>query len=124
MDCSRLRKRDKYTSILATDLTDVLIESVQHKARRRILRTLNRHNCLDKASVDEMLAWDHHGGFSCDASVVIPEWDRHGLERPSQEKPPHEVTGLRRNCKIINGLQGNLQQIPGLRLTLVVGIVI
>ena len=28
-----------------------------------------------------MAGWDHHGGFSLDASVRVEQWNRMGLER-------------------------------------------
>jgi len=49
--------------------------------RRRILRWLARHEILDEHSAEEMLAWEHQGGFSLDASTRIEGWDRQGLER-------------------------------------------
>ena len=41
-----------------------------------------RHGLMDSSDTDDMLTWDHNGGFSLDASVIIPDWDRAGLERP------------------------------------------
>ena len=40
-----------------------------------------RHGLLDSSDADDMLTWEHSGGFSLDASVLIPDWDRAGLER-------------------------------------------
>ena len=49
--------------------------------RHRGLRWLQRHGHLDDAAVHALDAPDHAGGWSVDASVTIPGWDRHGLER-------------------------------------------
>jgi hypothetical protein len=57
------------------------IAAVQAKIRRRGLRWLHRHGHLDSAAVHTLGAVDHAGGWSVDASVTIPDWDRHGLER-------------------------------------------
>ncbi len=74
----------------ATDLTPDTIRSLQKKIRIRILRHLERHGCLDPVDVDDMLSWDHEGGFSLDASVHIDEWDRAALERLTRycARPP------------------------------------
>ena len=65
----------------ALDLDDDDIRAVQAKMRRRGLRWMQRHGHLDPAAVDTMDGADHAGGWSVDASVTIPDWDRHGLER-------------------------------------------
>jgi hypothetical protein len=39
------------------------------------------HGRLDSAAAGEMLAWEHGGGWSLDASVRVPAWDRRGLEQ-------------------------------------------
>lgn len=74
----------------ATDLTTDTIRSLQEKLRSRILRYLERHGCLDPIDVDDMLAWDHEGGFSLDGSVHIDDWDRAALERLTRycARPP------------------------------------
>jgi len=64
---------------LHLDQTDYL--SVQQKMRHRGLRWLLRHGHLDSEVVHTLDAPDHAGGWSVDASVMIPAWDRHGLER-------------------------------------------
>ena len=55
--------------------------AVQMKMRQRGLRWLHRHGHLDSVAVHTLDAPDHAGGWSVDASVTIPGWDRHGLER-------------------------------------------
>jgi len=65
----------------ATDLTTADIAAVQKKIRRRGLRWLHRHGHLDDLAVHALDAPDHAGGWSVDAQVEIPDWDRHGLER-------------------------------------------
>ena len=49
--------------------------------RKRGLRWLHRHGHLDDMAVHTMDSADHAGGWSVNASVTIPDWDRHGLER-------------------------------------------
>ena len=44
-------------------------------------RWLHRHGHLDSAAVHTLDTPDHAGGWLVDASVTIPDWDRHGLER-------------------------------------------
>ena len=65
----------------ATELTPDVIQSVQARLRRRVLRYLERHGCLETDTVEDMLSWEHEGGFSLDASVRIEGWDRNALER-------------------------------------------
>ncbi len=42
---------------------------------------LRRHGLLEPHDTEDMLGWDHGGGFSLDASVRIEATDRAGLER-------------------------------------------
>jgi hypothetical protein len=74
----------------ATDLGPDTIRSLHEKLRTRILGYLERHGCLDPIDVDDMLAWDHEGGFSLDGSVHIESWDRNALERLTRycARPP------------------------------------
>jgi len=69
----------------ATELAAADFLAVQTKMRRRGLRWLHRHRHLDSAAVHALDAAgtssDHAGGWSVEASVTIPDWDRHGLER-------------------------------------------
>ena len=65
----------------ALDLDDADFLSVQQKMRKRGLRWLHRHGHLDDMAVHTMDSADHAGGWSVNASVTIPDWDRHGLER-------------------------------------------
>ena len=55
--------------------------AVQKKIRHRGLRWLHRHGHLDSAAVHALDTPDHAGGWSVDASVTLPAWDRLGLER-------------------------------------------
>ena len=55
--------------------------AIQKKMRKRGLRWLHRHGHLDDMAVHTMDNADHAGGWSVNASVTIPDWDRHGLER-------------------------------------------
>ena len=65
----------------AIELDTADIAAVQTKIRRRGLRWLHRHGHLDDLAVHALDSPDHAGGWSVDASVTIPDWDRHGLER-------------------------------------------
>jgi predicted Zn-ribbon and HTH transcriptional regulator len=65
----------------ATALTHELLEGLQHTVRKRVLRHFRRHGLLEPHDAEDMLTWDHGGGFSLDASVRIEATDRAGLER-------------------------------------------
>jgi len=65
----------------ALDLDTADFGTVQTKMRKRGLRWLHRHGHLDSAAVHVLDTPDHAGGWSVDAGVTIPDWDRHGLER-------------------------------------------
>ena len=65
----------------ATDLTPQLLERLQHTVRSRVLRHFRRHGLLEPHEAEDMLSWDHGGGFSLNASVRIEATDREGLER-------------------------------------------
>ncbi len=65
----------------ATTLTHDLLEGLQHTVRKRVLRHFARHGLLEPYEAEDMVGWDHGGGFSLDASVRIGATDRDGLER-------------------------------------------
>jgi hypothetical protein len=65
----------------ALDLDQSDIAAVQAKMRTRGLRWLHRHGHLDDGALHVLDSSEHAGGWSVDASVSIPGWDRHGLER-------------------------------------------
>ena len=65
----------------AIELTQERIDAVQGKVRRRVLKAFVRRGWLEPDEAQEMLQWDHAGGFSIDASVRIEAWDRAALER-------------------------------------------
>jgi len=65
----------------ATALSPQLQERLQHTIRSRVLRHFRRHGFLEPNEAEDMLTWDHGGGFSLDASVRIEATDRTGLER-------------------------------------------
>ena len=65
----------------ATALTPHLLQRLQHTVRSRVLGHCRRHDILEPHEADDMLTWDHGGGFSLDASVRIEATDRTGLER-------------------------------------------
>jgi hypothetical protein len=49
--------------------------------RHRGLRWLHRHGHLDDDALHVLDSAEHAGGWSVDASVTVPGWDRQGLER-------------------------------------------
>lgn len=65
----------------ATGLDAAAIAQVQTQVRQRILRAFVRRGLIGKGDRDEMMGWEHGGGFSLDASVCIGGTDRAGLER-------------------------------------------
>ena len=65
----------------ATELDTAAIAQVQAQVRQRILRAFVRRGLIGKGNRDEMMGWEHGGGFSLDASVCIGGRDREGLER-------------------------------------------
>jgi hypothetical protein len=64
----------------AVDLEREDIAEVQARMRQRGLRWLHRHGHLDDDALHVLDSSEHAGGWSVDASVTIPHWDRHGLE--------------------------------------------
>jgi hypothetical protein len=65
----------------ALDLDSGDFLAVQQKMRHRGLRWLHRHGHLDSAAIHVLDSPEHAGGWSVDASVHLPAWDRQGLER-------------------------------------------
>ncbi|MFQ5680401.1 MAG: transposase, partial [Gemmatimonadota bacterium] len=65
----------------ATALTRADVEALRETVRCRVLRWFHRHGLLEEHTAREMLAWEHAGGFSLDASIRIEAHDRAGLER-------------------------------------------
>jgi hypothetical protein len=80
----------------ATALTRADVEALRETVRRRVLRWFVRQELLEKHVADEMLAWDHAGGFSLDASIRIEAHDRAGLERLLRycARPPFALNRL------------------------------
>ncbi len=58
-----------------------LLDEVQAKVRRRLLRALTRRGVLEPEDAETMASSEHEGGFSVDASVRVEGADRLGLER-------------------------------------------
>lgn len=57
------------------------LADIQSNIRRRLLRALTKRGLLEPEVAEEMVAWEHGGGFSLDAGVRIEAEDRSGLER-------------------------------------------
>jgi hypothetical protein len=68
----------------ATELDEQALAALTDTIRKRVLRHLVRCDCLDADDATDMLSWDHHGGFSVDASVRIDQHDRAGIQRLSR----------------------------------------
>ncbi len=62
-------------------LTDEAMVKVQAQVRERVLRLFKRRGLLAPETVNDMREWRHGGGFSLNADVTVPAWDRTGLER-------------------------------------------
>ena len=62
-------------------MDEARIEALTEKLRRRILRDMLRCELIDDQVALDMAGWDHHGGFSLDASVRVDKQDRMALER-------------------------------------------
>ena len=58
-----------------------LLDEVQTRIRRRLLRALTRRGVLESEDSETMANREHGGGFSLDASVRVEGADRAGLER-------------------------------------------
>ncbi len=65
----------------ATALSQTDVVAVQTLVRRRVLSLFERKGLLTPEAAENMRRWQHGGGFSFDASVVIDASDRAGLER-------------------------------------------
>jgi hypothetical protein len=62
-------------------LTDMAIARVQQRTRQRVLKLFQHRAVLSEDVTKLMLGWGHSGGFSLNAEVWVPSWDRAGLER-------------------------------------------
>jgi len=96
----------------ATALSAQLLESLQNTVRKRVLRHFRRHGLLEPHEAEDMLGWDHGGGFSLDASVRIESHDRAGLERLIRycARPPFALDRLH----LVGGRSGQVLYIlPG-----------
>ena len=58
-----------------------LVAAIQPRVSQRVLRWFVRRGWLDADDAHAMHEWHNDGGFSLDAAVRIPGWDRAGLER-------------------------------------------
>jgi hypothetical protein len=89
---------------------EVLVRIDRKRLSNRTSHALHRHGHLDDTAVHTLDAADHAGGWSVDALVSIPDWDRHGLstdllrEEPARDdflSPEVELLGfqaLKRVC--------------------------
>lgn len=61
-------------------LTPDDIADTEDCIRRRVLRYFGRQGWFDKEAIAKILSYEN-SGFSLDAKVFIPAWNREGLER-------------------------------------------
>jgi hypothetical protein len=61
-------------------LTPDDIADTEDCIRKRVLRYFHRQGWFDKEAIAKMLSYEN-SGFSLDAKVHIPAWDREGMER-------------------------------------------
>ena len=54
---------------------------LQEEGRMPVMRTASHGRDRRPPGGQRDATEDHHGGFSLDASVLIPDWDRSGLEK-------------------------------------------
>ena len=57
------------------------IDNILKITQQKVLKLMVRKGFIEKYEMEEMLNWNHQGGFSIDASVKINGNDRAGLER-------------------------------------------
>ena len=64
--------------------------------RRAVLAAFSSRGVISQELADRILGWDHHGGFSVDASVSVPSGDTEGLERVAAYvlRPPVSLSRL------------------------------
>ena len=55
--------------------------AVQRAIRHRVLRAAKRHGCLTPDAIADLEGWEHGGGFSVHAGVLVEAEDRAALER-------------------------------------------
>ena len=72
-----------------------LLDEVQTRIRRRLLRALTRRRVLESEDSETMANREHGGGFSLDASVRVEGADRAGLERLRRTRHPPSRRPLR-----------------------------
>ena len=79
-------------------LTPDDIVDTQECIRKRVLRYFGKQGWFDKETIEKMLIYEN-SGFSLDAKVRIPHWDREGLERLIRycARPCFASENLRRN---------------------------
>jgi len=65
----------------AVDLGEDDFLAVQRKMKTRGLRWLHRHGHIDDTALHQLDSSEHAGGWSVNAAVTIPDWDRGALER-------------------------------------------
>ena len=62
-------------------LGEIDFTAVQRAIRHRVLRTAGRHGCLRPEAIADLESWEHGGGFSVHAGVLVEAEDRAALER-------------------------------------------
>ena len=74
------------------------IADAQDQIQQSVLKLFKRRGWIDEEEMEKMLSYGN-GGFSLDAKVKIPAWDREGLERLIRycARPPFASENLRWN---------------------------
>lgn len=78
------------------ELTETDISNVINAVRKRVIRYFVYRGFFEKFDAMQMLEWNHDGGFSIDASVLIADSDREGLEKLLRycDRPPFAMSRL------------------------------
>jgi len=96
---------------IAAHLSEAALLQVQERVRRRVLKAFVRWGLLEAGARDEMLAWQHGGGFSLDAAVrsaadlSLPRTATVEDVRPNgrdRSDPCGTGARLRSECELVN----------------------
>jgi Putative transposase/Transposase zinc-binding domain len=85
-----------------TCLTPDDIADTQDAIKKRVLKFFHRRGWFDKETMEKMLTYEN-SGFSLNAKVLVPSWDREGLERLMRycARPPFASENLRMHGSLL-----------------------